>query len=135
MFQTKRIIRLSETDATGVIYFTNLFKFATETLEEFLETKGTNLLKMIQNSDYLLPIVSAKSTYLAPLFLGDEIVLQLTLFRIGTSSIELHTDISKANQSVGKVEIIHVVTSKKTMQKMPIPAELKALFEKKRPLE
>ena len=70
MFQTKRIIRLSETDATGVIYFTNLFKFATETLEEFLETKGTNLLKMIQNSDYLLPIVSAKSTYLAPLFLA-----------------------------------------------------------------
>ena len=128
MFVTKRKVRLSETDVTGFIYFTNLFKFATEALEEFLETKGTNLSKMIQNSDYLLPIVSAKSTYLAPISLSDEITLTLTVVRMGTSSIEIHTDISKGASPIGKVEIIHVATSKVTMKKMPISQELKSYF-------
>ena len=128
MFTTKRIVRLSETDTTGVIYFTNLFKFATETLEEFLETKGTNLLKIIQNSDYLLPIVSAKSTYLAPIFLSDEITLTLTLIKMGITSIEFHTDISKGNSVAGKVEITHVITSKTTLQKERIPEDLKTLL-------
>lgn len=128
MFLTKRRVRLSETDVTGVIYFTNLFKFAGEALEEFLETKGTNLSKMIKNSDFLLPIVSAKSTYLAPIFLSDEITLTLTVIKMGTSSIEIHTDISKAGGLVGKVEIIHVVTSKATMKKMPISQELRSYF-------
>ena len=128
MFCTKRIVRLSETDATGVIYFTSIFKFATESLEEFLETKGLNLHNMIQSSDFLLPIVSAKSTYLAPIFLSDEITLTLTLAKMGASSIEFHTEIIKANITACRVEITHVVTSKSTMQKMEIPTQLKNLF-------
>ncbi len=130
MFVTKKIIRLSETDATGVIYFTNLFKFATEALEEFFETKGINLFKMIQSGDYLFPIVFAKSTYLAPIFLSDEITLTLSLIKMGTSSIEIQTDISKAISLVGRVEIVHVVTSKTTMKKMPIPEQLRAQLDK-----
>ncbi len=128
MFVTTRKVRLSETDMTGVIYFTNILKFATEALEEFLERKGINLLKMIQNSDYLLPIISAKCSYLAPIFLDDEITLTLSVVKMGTSSIEIHTDITKATKPVSKVEIVHVVVSKTIKEKMPIPLELSRIF-------
>jgi acyl-CoA thioesterase FadM len=116
-FSTKRVIRMSETDATGALYFTNLLKFATEAFEEFLGP--------LNSKNYLLPIVSAKASYSAPIFLGDEIVLKLSVVRFGNSSIELYTSVEKEGAAVGTVEIIHVVTSLETKKKIFIPIELK----------
>src|SRR3990167_7674610 len=93
----KRKIRLSETDATGVIYFTNILKFATEAFDEFLNGKA-----------YKMPIISVKATYLAPLFWNDEIQVKLSLAKIGNSSFELHTQIEKDGVIIGKTEIVHV---------------------------
>ena len=122
MFFSKRRVSLAETDATGILYFTNLLKFATEAFEEFLESKGSSLFQMISNGEFLLPIVSAKSTYLAPLFVGDQITLKLTLAKMGNTSLELHTAIEKAGLLMGQVEIVHVVTSRATMKKVEIPS-------------
>ena len=77
---------------------------------------------MISNGEFLLPIVSAKSTYLAPLFVGDQITLKLTLAKMGNTSLELHTAIEKAGLLMGQVEIVHVVTSRATMKKVEIPS-------------
>ena len=103
-----RKIRLSETDATGRIYFTNLFKFVTEAFEEFLKGKT-----------YKIPIVSAKATYLAPLFWNDEIHITLTLAKLGKSSFELHGCIEKEGKVIGRTEIVHVFIEG------PIPSELR----------
>ncbi len=119
-FCTKRVIRMSETDATGVLYFTNLLKFATETFEEFLAP--------LKFKNYLLPIVSAKGSYSAPLFRNDEILLKLSAAKLGNSSIELYTRVEKGGIFVGSVEIIHVVTSLETKEKMLIPSELRELL-------
>lgn len=129
MFFTKRKIRMSEIDVTGAIYFTNLLKFATEALEEFMETRHTNLFKTFQNSDYAFPIVSAKSSYLAPLCLSDEIVITLFLAKKGKSSLEFHTEITKGGRIVGRTEIVHVVISKTTGKKVMIPYLFEELFD------
>jgi len=119
-FCQKRVVRMSETDATGSLYFTNFLKFAVEAFEEFLE--GVN------SKDYLLPGVSAKSSYIAPLYRNDEILLKLSVTKIGNSSFELSTRIEKRGVQVGFVEIIHVVTSEATKQKISIPNLLKELL-------
>lgn len=108
MFTLKKKIRLNETDATGVIYFTNLLKFATEAFEEFLNGEV-----------YSIPIVSAKGTYLAPLFWNDEIQIKLILAKIGNSSFELHSEVKKCEVVAGRTEIVHVFTGGS------IPSELR----------
>lgn len=118
MFLTKRVVRLSETDATGAIYFTNILKYATETFEEFL---GASIFE----ENYLLPIVSAKATFLKPLFMGNEVVLQLISSKMGTTSIKLQTEIYIGDVLVCKVEVIHVATSKSEGKKIPIPPLLR----------
>ena len=115
MFAIKRKIRLSETDATGVIYFTQLLKFATEAFEEFLNGKR-----------YEIPVVSAKATYSAPLRWNDEIEVRLSLARLGESSIELHGEIVRRGAVVGRTEIVHVFI--REGKKSKIPEELKDLF-------
>jgi acyl-CoA thioesterase FadM len=112
----KRRVRMSETDATGTLYFTNALKFATEVFEE--------LIGFDHNRDYLLPIVSAKSTFLAPLFLGDEIEISLKVGKIGTSSVEICTEIKKEGKIAAQTEIVHVALSKITKEKMDLPESL-----------
>ena len=85
MFQIKRKIRLSETDATGIIYFTNQLKFAIEAFEAFLEERfGPFHLRF---DDYLLPIVDTRSKYYHPLRMGDEIEITLKLVKMGKRSL------------------------------------------------
>lgn len=112
---------MSETDATGSLYFTNLLKFATEAFEGFLAGRDSK--------KYALPIVSAKSSYKAPLYRNDEIVLKLSVTKIGNSSFELSCRIEKMGKEIGFVEIIHVVASLKTKKKMNIPFDLMQLLE------
>ncbi len=120
-FEAKRIIRMSETDATGALYFTNALKFATEAFEEFL---GFD-----HRSDYLLPIVSATSSFLTPLFLGDEITVKLKVGKIGTTSIEIRAEIKKGGKIAAQTEIIHVAVSRVTGEKIVLPLSLKIKLE------
>ena len=106
VFEETRKIRMSETDATGAIYFTNQLKFATELFEHFLETK-----KILEN-ECAIPIVEATSRYFAPLQWGDEILLILSFESIQESSFVAYTKILKGEKKVGETSIKHVLISK-----------------------
>lgn len=126
MFETKRKIRLSETDATGVIYFTNILKYSVECFEEFLERKKIHL-----SQKEALPIVETKSQYLAPLRWGEEVCVSLTIHAIKNSSICLHYILQKEQNIVAKVEITHVLIDKQTSQAKEISEEYRRRLEEK----
>lgn len=126
------MIRLGETDATGVLYFPEQFKIALETLEVFFATHGVTLHQLIGETDFLLPVVHAQGDYKAPLKVGDEIEIELTVQDIGTSAFRLKTRLidKKKQIETGTTEIVHVAMSKTTRKSMPIPAEVLELLRK-----
>ena len=67
MFVHRTQVRLYHTDATGVLYFAEQFKLASETLEEFLKDRGFSS-KELMSSAYFLPVVHAEADY--PLLCG-----------------------------------------------------------------
>ncbi len=91
-----RKVRLHETDATGILYFTELLKFATEAFEHYLAS-----------TRYKQPIVSAKATYTAPLYWNDEVCVTLSVSHIGHHSFTLKTRVMKGEVLVGATEIVH----------------------------
>lgn len=123
MFVRTRKIRLSDTDATGALYFTNQLKFAAELFEAFLEEIDIPLSTQIYEGDILFPIVDAKSQYLDKLKVGDEITLTLSCIERGHSSFVIETIIEKDQRLVGKTQITHVSVSKTTNKSVPIPKE------------
>jgi len=122
MFEIKRKIRMSETDATGAIYFTNQLKFATELFEHFLESK-----KMFEKEAFL-PIVEAKSRYFAPLHWGDEILITLYFDLIEESSFVACTNILKNGVKVGETSIKHVLVSKEERKRITISESFRAIL-------
>ncbi len=127
MFSCKRVIHLQDTDATGVLYFAQQLRLALEVFEEFLQERGLPLRDLLLKKEYLMPIVHAEADYFSPLFVGDSLIIQLSLQNLGTSSFSLgyrYFD-EKNGKEKGKATIVHVTTSKKTWKSMPIPKEVR----------
>lgn len=120
MFSYTKTIFLRDTDATGVLYFSEQLKFCQEAFEAYLSKKFT-LHQMLQEQDFLLPIVHAEADYALPLQVGDAVELQLSLGEVGTSSFSLGFKVLKGGQEAGSAKIVHVALSKETGESIPIP--------------
>ena len=130
-FQTRRVIRLKDVDAAGVIFFVNLFVFAHETYELFLEEIGSSLWTIIGQESFLLPIVHAESDYNQMIGLEDELTTILNVNRIGSTSFTLAYDFLLENRKLaGSVKTVHVCIDKTTLKKRPIPKELRQALNK-----
>jgi 1,4-dihydroxy-2-naphthoyl-CoA hydrolase len=129
MFVYHTQIRLKDTDATGVLYFSEQFSFALEALEEFLKSRGVAWSSLME-SGYFLPVVHAEADYLAPLRVGDSLEVHLSVAKVGTSSVTL--DYTFHDQSrkieVGRARIVHVATCQKSRCSVPIPEFLREVF-------
>jgi YbgC/YbaW family acyl-CoA thioester hydrolase len=124
MFEMTRKIRMSETDATGAIYFTNQLKFATEAFEHFLETHR------MFDGKHLLPIVEVTSRYFAPLMLGEEIRLSLFFQSIEETSFVVGTHIFKGDKKVGETFIKHVLIAKEERKRVSIPEPFRKILHR-----
>lgn len=125
VFALKRKIRLSDTDATGCIYFINQLKFASEAFEAFIESRFGKLTF----ETHSLPIVHVQSQYFAPLRMGDEILLQLHIKSLSRSTIEVHVDILLNDQKAGEVTMKHVFISIQTGRSTEIPANFRLALD------
>ncbi|MBS0604039.1 MAG: acyl-CoA thioesterase [Verrucomicrobia bacterium] len=130
MFIYRTQLRLKDTDATGVLYFSEQFKFALETFEEFLKDRGFSWRELMA-SPFLLPVVHAEADYIAPLMVGDELEVTLKVGKIGSSSMTLQYAFRDPERKieVGRAEIVHVVVDRESRRSVPIPDFLRAILE------
>ena len=130
MFLYKRTIHLSETDATGVLYFSQAFKIAQEAFEVFLSSREFSLNEMISKEDFVMPIVHAQSDYTVPLRVGDAVEIQLEAIEVGRSSFTLCTRFydPRRDVEVGTTKIVHVVVSKQTGKSISIPPAISEIL-------
>ncbi len=126
MFTYHRRIHLRETDATGVLYFSEQMSFAVEAFEAYLFSKQMTIQELIEEKEFSLPIVHAETDFLAPLRVGDEVEISLFLGEVGTSSFTMQTRIfdKKRGVEVGTTKIVQVAVSKKTGESIPVPESI-----------
>lgn len=130
MFTYLRTIRLKETDATGVLYCSELVSLGLEAFEAFLQAQGFVLSEMLAKKHFLMPVVHVEADFLAPLRVGDEVTIELALSHLGTKSFHLTTNIFKMKAKVGTTTIVHVPISKESGASILLPAELIELLQR-----
>ncbi len=124
----KSTIKLHHTDAAGILFFPKIFEIAQDTLEDFLAAKKKPLSFFLNEAPYLFPIVHAKSDYLKPLKLSDQLNISLNVEKIGTTSFTLKYTFVKEEEIAALVTITYVTIEKKTFKKFPIPEEILKLL-------
>lgn len=131
MFSYSTTIKLHETDAAGLLFFSNQFKLLHDGYEALLESIGFGFARMLREKDYFLPIVHASSDFKAPLFVGDKITIFIKVGHIGQTSFTFEYVLKNAVQKVvGTGRTVHVTINKKTRTKIPLPPDMKQTLKK-----
>lgn len=122
MFTHTRTIFLRETDATGVLFFSEQLNLALEAMESYFLSRGFSLTELIEDQDFLLPIVHAETDFFAPIKVGDQISLLLSCEKMGTSSFTMRAEVFNQQEvKVGTTKIVHVAVSKQSGASMKLP--------------
>jgi len=127
-YQTK--IKLHETDAAGLLFFSNQFKIIHDAYEALLESIGFGFAELIREKEFFLPIVHCESDFKSPLFVGDLIEIHVEVTKVGKTSFVLNFCLLDASQkTVGTAQTVHVSIDKSSRKKIPLPTELRSKLE------
>jgi 1,4-dihydroxy-2-naphthoyl-CoA hydrolase len=128
-YQTK--IKLHETDAAGLLFFSNQFKIIHDAYESLLESIGFGFAALIREKSFFLPIVHSESDYKSPLFVGDLIEIRVVVEKVGETSFTFAYKLLDASQKLaGTARTVHVTMDKAARKKIPLPADLRSKIEK-----
>jgi 1,4-dihydroxy-2-naphthoyl-CoA hydrolase len=131
MYEYKTTVKLHETDAAGILFFSHQFKLLHDAYETLLEKMGLGFAVLIRERPYFLPIVHASCDYKAPLFVGDRLTIQIEVERIGTTSFTfVYRILNDKGGLAGTGKTVHVTIDKQTRQKIPIPAQMREAITK-----
>ncbi len=132
MFITFNRVRLDDTDAAGILFFANQFRFIHDALDDFFDADGHSFNKMLFEYGFIFVIVHAESDYLAPLTVGDNLEIHVMVKKIGTTSFIMMYNIYKSEDHslVGTSKTIHVCVDRIERTKLPIPDLYRSLLGK-----
>ena len=130
MYRYQTNIKLHETDAAGLLFFSNQFKIIHDAYEGLLESIGFGFADLLRKENFFLPIVHAESDYKAPLFVGDVIEIQVTVEKIGQTSFTFaYKLLSTKGVLVGTAKTVHVTIDKATHKKIPLPSLMRTKIQ------
>jgi 4-hydroxybenzoyl-CoA thioesterase len=126
-FRTQRLIRFSHCDPAGIVFFVNFFEMISGIVEDwFREAVHLPFQAMHLERRIGFPIVSTGCEFFRPCHLGDTLVLELAIARLGRSSIEF--EIRGRVEGDEKFRARHKVAlvSLDSFKPLPIPDEMRA---------
>ncbi len=131
-FVSKQIVRFSDTDAAGIVYFGAFATYFDEAFHAALRSSGIGW-DSHREDDFLLPIVEQNIRFYYPLRAHDEIEVIMTVSKIGnrsfTSSHQVYIQNEKDRQLCASGSISRVVVDYKNFEPKIIPSKLRKILE------
>lgn len=124
-FIYKRVIRFSDTDAAGVVYFANVLSICHEAYEASLIAANINLNLFFSNPNTAIPIVHASVDFLRPLFCGDEINITVQPQQLSVDKFAIDYQVLGLNeQLMAKAFTRHVCINPVSRNKQELANEI-----------
>ncbi len=92
------MLYFGDCDLTGTAYYPSYLNILNGVNEEFWADLGYPWQKIIREERWGTPTVHLSCDFSSPSFFGDELEFQLTVTRVGRSSVTVHHDISCKGQ-------------------------------------
>ncbi len=124
VFRTTRRMEFRDTDAAGIVHFSQFFVFMEQAEHAFWRTLGLSVVFADQGREISWPRVSAKCDYRSPLRFEDEVSISMSIARVGTKSVTFAFRFQLADREVAAGELSVVcceVTASGKPVSIPIP--------------
>jgi len=126
-----RIIDFAETDAAGIVHFSNFFRFMESAEAAFLRSLGGSPHE--PSSGYAWPRIHADCQFQHPAHFGDQLDSRVYVCRLGQSSIDYGFAfwVGAVQVAQGGYTVVHVQLGACGNQRRaaPLPAALRAKLE------
>ncbi len=131
LYSARRIVRLQDVDAAGVVFFARVLEYLNDTYLEFLASRGIAVAKLLHDRVWGTPVARVEADYQSPLRFGDEFEVMLDEARLGDTSLRLEYRIE--GRAAGhplhcRGAMVHVCIDLATFRPRPLPEELRSAF-------
>ena len=109
-FELKVRVYYEDTDAQGVVYYANYFRFMERARTEWLEALGVDHVTLMNDDNRILVVTEAHAKFLVPARLGDTLIVTAVLSRLGRATFEIEQNIFR-DSSDGELLIKGGVTA------------------------
>ena len=104
-YRTHRRIEWADTDAAGIIYFVNYFRYMEQAEHEFLRSLGLTVLLEVDGVKVTWPRVAASCEFLRPVRFEDVIDIHLSVTRKGARSLTYAAVFTKDGSEVARGQL------------------------------
>lgn len=118
-FQTR--IRFIDTDTSGRIHYTAMFRYFESAEIEFMRSCGIHYI----TNDFALPRVHVECDFLLAILYDDLIEIEVCLTKLGRSSIRLEMRAFKGRDIAARGVIVIACMDKQTQRAISLPSELR----------
>jgi 4-hydroxybenzoyl-CoA thioesterase len=131
VFEHARTVRWSDVDAAGIVFFPRFLEYCHDAIEAFFGALPGGYPTLTMRRKIGVPSVHVNVDFRAPLRYGDVCVVELSVARIGRSSVTFrHRLVRQADRVVcADVTQIVAVSDLDALRSIEIPTDVRALLE------
>ncbi len=134
MFEFERPVRWSDVDAAGIVYFPRFLEYCHDAIEALFGGLDGGYAALTQNRKIGVPSVHVEANFHAPLRYGDVCRVQVTVEKIGRSSVTfrhvlLREDPDATRTMCCEVRHVVVVSDLVALKGTVIPDDVLAVLE------
>lgn len=125
LFRQPRQVKLQECDAAGIVFFARFFEYFHDALMAGMESAGFSVPDLLRTGAVLIPLREAQADYLAPVFFGDPIQVELVRTHVEDSKAWIGYRISGERGKVHATgRTLHLCIDRAGWTRKPLPPEL-----------
>ncbi len=127
MFRRQELVRFQHCDPAGIVFYPRYVEMINATVEDwFSDYVGMDFAKIHGELNSAIPVASLEIEFKAPSRLGEILEFELTVGRVGESSIKLSVQGSTPGETRLKAHVTLVHISKEDYRPRPWPEEMRS---------
>lgn len=129
-FTVTREIRFSDSDPAGIVFYAEFFRMFNDLFEDWLVKRlDINFAHQFSTEQRMFPLVHVEVDFKEARRMGQKMEMSLILKRLGRSSISYDIVCHDDGLEILRGQFVTCVASKKTMETIKIPADIRASME------
>ena len=119
-------VRWGDTDAAGIVFYPNFYKWMDEATHEFLAAIGLPSSTLYSEQQVSVPLLEANCQFKSPLFFEDDVIVRSSVVEMQRKVFKISHKFFKGEKIVAEGYEIRAWTSFKEKPKAyPIPDEVR----------
>jgi YbgC/YbaW family acyl-CoA thioester hydrolase len=132
-FRITRRVEFHETDAAGIVHFSNFFRYMECAEVEFLRARGLSVKMPWEGEKIGLPRVSATCDFFKSIRFEEEFEIAVTIERLGTKSVTYGFEFWRLGEVIARGKVTSVccrVGPEHELEPIPIPDRYRELLQR-----